>query len=124
MLLICSLTLIAVWPIIGALTSATLLLGYLLLYWSDKYNKPSCFAAHTITLADNGVLVFDQQSSYQLLPNSRIGWLGCWLNLQSQQAECIGKTEQRFLAKQQFNAQDYARLSRFILRYNSVRSVE
>ena len=70
---------------------------------------------------DGTILFSDDLSSYQLMATSRIGFLGCWLELiskakvgSSQKQVSLAAQKHVFIFRDAFSEQDYARLNRII----------
>lgn len=70
---------------------------------------------------DGTTLFSGDLTSYQLLATSRIGFLGCWLELtskaktgSSQNGMSLAAQKHVFIFRDAFSEQDYARLNRII----------
>lgn len=66
----------------------------------------------SLTLSTEGTLKVENNDELHIHPNSRVGWLGCWLILTADN-EC---KQRFFLFQDQCSKLDYSRLSRTILK--------
>lgn len=114
-LMIAVLMLYRIAPVISVISVMLLSFGYGWLYWHDRTASNSS-SLSSIAISSHGEVIINQKWHYQLVANSRVGWFGCWLVLQSQADGLAQKTLTRFFAKQQFSPRDYARLTRCVLR--------
>ncbi len=121
------------WPIEVFGIEALFIISYSVWYWLSERRLVKAQTA-SLVLQPSGEVSLDGCSGYQLHANSRVGWLGCWLIYQAKpeaiqnfgqalkqgkQNKNTAQTIHQFYARQQFSEQDYARLSRFILRNRS-----
>lgn len=78
------------------------------------------FSENTIkhlSLNSNGTIIFSDSVVWKIHVSSRVGWFGCWLLLTQLDDNTIEKNSRRiFLFSDQCEPQDYARLSRLILK--------
>jgi len=80
------------------------------------------FFTHYLTISPNGLVLLGHDSyDYQLLATSRLGFLGCWLDLQRVESLCNSTQKNRqvistqlFIFKDSLSEQDYARLVRVL----------
>lgn len=104
---------IALWLAIISILSLSLFLSF------SHLNKP---ITSSLTLTKAGAVEFNNdQISYQLLPESRLSFIGCWLviiandNAVTQHSNPVKKyPKQFFIFKDSLNKQDFSRLARVI----------
>ncbi len=95
------------------------LLVIALLYVLGLWNKQLDAKTQTgyLVLSDDNEVLDDTHCRYRVLINSRLTWCGCWLLLEAiEPPRSAYFAQSQFYFKDQFSEQDYARLSRFIIR--------
>jgi len=78
----------------------------------SKASTKQAELAYRFEINQHGICSFDGEEYFQLLPSSRLSFVGCWLTLNSLSAlQPTANLKQVFIFRDSLSAQDFSRLS-------------
>jgi hypothetical protein len=106
---------------LGLLALGCLALGIVIALLFKRSHCADRNQNHLLVLHHSGAVDCQQGTDFNIHPNSRIGWFGCWLTLKqhSNRVDFVSTDKQiasQFVYRDSVSASDYSRLCRQILK--------